>query len=168
MKIKFLFAALLLGALSASADKVPCLVFTGAAEGTSSHDMSVYNRVMVGEEGFTVKSSTNPDAEEIELPYALYNHIEFKDDNPTTQIESVAAAPEAGSLVYSAADNSLNLTTGSDRDFAVGIYDLSGALVARAELGRHRTLSLSGLAKGTYIALATDGAVKITAKFIIR
>lgn len=149
------------------ATEVPCLVFTGDSEQKSSHDIEKYNRIYLGDEGFILHSKTGSDVPNIELLYSMFNHLEFKDDMPTTGVESILSDGESF-LRYSETDKTLEIITPSQNEFSLGIFNLSGILVATSNLGNARRISLDSLSPGVYIAAATDGEIKLTIKFIVK
>lgn len=149
------------------AQDVSCLVFTGASEQKSSHDIEIYNRIYLGETGFKLQSNSQPDTPEIELLYSLFNHLEFKDDIPNSRVESLLSDGES-CLRYSEIDKSLEILTPSQKDFTLGIFNMSGILVATSNLGNSRTISVDSLTPNVYIAVATDGYIKLTIKFIVK
>ena len=150
-----------------ASEEVPCLVFTGASEQKSSHDIETYNRIYFGDEGFLLHSNIGSDAPDIELLYSLFNRIEFKDEIPTMEVESILSVGES-CLRYSEIDKSIEIITSSQNDFSLGIFNLSGILVATSNLGSARTISVDSLSPDVYIAVATDGEIKMTIKFIIK
>lgn len=147
--------------------ELPCLVFTGPSEQKSSHDIETYNRIYLGDEGFTLHSNTYSDFPDIELLYSLFNHLEFKDDVPSAGVELNLSDGESF-LRYSEIEKILEISTPSTNNFSLGIFNLSGMLIAASDLGSARKISVDALSSGVYVAVATDGIIKLTVKFIVK
>lgn len=169
LKIRIVAAAVLalMCGATASGETVPSLVFTGLGEETAVHPQETYGRIYLGEESFKLHSLTDETAEDIELPYNLFNHLEFKEMEASSGVESVAESDSAR-IRYIAETQTIRLDAPADADYALGIYNVDGVLVAASHLGTQREVSLAGLPKGTYVALATDGSDKLTLKFIVK
>lgn len=148
-------------------DEVPCLVFTGTAEQNRSHEMETYNRIYLTDEGFLLHSNINSDAPDVKLLYSLFNHLEFKDDMPTMGVESNLSDGKSF-LRYSEVDKTIEIITPSQNDFSLGVFNLSGILVATSNFGSAGKISVDSLSSGVYIAVATDGDIKLTIKFIVK
>ena len=146
---------------------VPCLIFTGPSTEDYKLDSGTYNRIYLGENGFKIHSTSDSSSSDIELFYSLYNHIEFREDFPSTGIEEIVADGKSY-LVYKAELKCLEINSSSDGEFKIGIFDLGGKLIATSNLGGAKSLSVESLAPGLYIAIAYNGKEKINLKFIIK
>lgn len=148
---------------------VPCLIFTGNSDTRQSLDLSKLNRITFDDEGFTVSSSDGGSAGEIRLLYPLFNRMEIGDDVPSnvSGIDEISITSDS-KLLFSSEDRILKIESSSANQFAIGIFNLNGVLVATSKLYTRDNLSLEALSPGAYIAVASDGEIKLTLKFIIR
>ncbi len=165
------FTGLLLsGSCTATAqDAVPCLIFTGSSDTSYCIDLSKLNRVTFGDEGMTVSSSSDDGQPEVTLLYSLYNRLQIGDAVPTDPagIEAVEVAGDS-SLRFISDTESIVLNSTSENPFTIGIFGLNGTLIASSRMTAGQSLYVGSLAQGSYIAVASDGNIKLTIKFIIR
>lgn len=163
-------AMLLIGAPGSGAQEaVPCLIFTGQAEGEQRLDLLQYNRISFGDEGVVISSSKDGEVREVQLLYSLYNHFELGDAVPNVDagIEETAAA-DGSRMRYDNATKTISIEADSTRPFTIGIIDLKGALVATSKMYAGQQLPVGELPTGGYIAVATDGTSKSSLKFIVK
>lgn len=148
---------------------VPCLIFTGNAETADCIDLNKLNRITFGEDGMTISSSTESNEPEVTLLYSMFNRLEIGDAVPTdlTAVEIIEAEGNA-KLCYNADSKSLALYSGSDKPYSIGIFSLSGTMIATSVMRGGQSLSIGALTDGTYIAVATDGKSQLTLKFILK
>lgn len=114
----------------------------------------------------TISKSTDSNTPEINLLYALFNHLEIGDAIPT-DISGVDAvkADENLQLRYISIAKSLVLESPSSSNYSIGIFSLNGTLIATSTMTAGQSLSLETLSSGTYIAVATNGESQISVKF---
>ncbi len=148
--------------------KVPCLIFSGNAETERSIDLANLNRITFSDNPMVISSSKDDAVQTVELLYSLYHHIEIGDAIPTSDagIEDVHADSDSR-LYFDAQAGLLNLQTSSDTEFSVGVFNVSGHLLLTSELNNGDAVTLEGLTPGVYIAVATDGKIKLNLKFIL-
>lgn len=156
----------LLFSLLCNADtKVPCLIFSGKAETEHSIDLSKLNRITFGDNSMVI-SSSNDDAEPyIELLYSLYHHLEIGDAKPAG-IEQLGDNVDSR-IHFDFTSKILYLQTPSEKRFSIGIFNVGGQLVHIAEVYGGNGVTLGNLSTGVYVAVATDGNIKLNLKFII-
>ncbi len=146
--------------------EVPCLVLSGQAQSERHIDLSKLNRITFGPESMTVSSADGKDAQE--LLYSLYHHIEIKSAVPDIETGIVLnPTSENASMRYLADTRSLKIEAAQDSRFKTGVFDIKGTLVMTAEIAGGESLSVESLAAGTYVAVATDGTVTLSIKFLI-
>ncbi|MCM1452498.1 MAG: T9SS type A sorting domain-containing protein [Clostridium sp.] len=169
-KKKWLAALLMLISSSAmGVDVQPCLIFTGYSADKQCIDLSAFNRISFDEDGFTVSSSKDDSTQEINLPYSLYNRFAVGDDVPNMEagIGAISIQDES-QLEFLSESNSLKIISASTNSFEIGIFSLNGVLVAKSSMHSHDLLSLNELMPNVYVAVASDGNIQLTLKFIIR
>lgn len=167
---KWLTCLLVVVTLSARGETVvPCLIFKGNTGNRQSIDLSKFNRLSFDDDGMIVSSSNGATTEEIRLLYSIFNHIEIGDDVPSNEAGLDGNSVSLDSkLLFVSDDKSLKIETSSTNRFSVGVFNLKGALVATAKIFANDGLALEALVPGAYIAIASDGEIKLTLKFIIR
>lgn len=167
---RFLPLSILLCAMNAQgADEVPCLVFTGESMSPSLFDMEIFKRVYVGEDSFIVHAPDNTEYEDTELPYSLFNRLEFKSSSLTDGVQKITAQNESSTVLrYVADSHALCLTSESSSVYKTGIFTTSGTLVATTSLKGGQSVSVQQLTPGMYVAVATNGAKSYVTKFIIK
>lgn len=166
---KWLACTMMLITISAYGENVvPCLIFTGNSGSKQSLDLSKLNRITFDNDGFTVSSSNGGSTEGIRLLYSLFNHIEIGDDTPTNVngIDKISISTDS-KLLFREADRGLKIETPSTNQFMIGIFNMNGVIVATSNMDTNDSLSLEALSPGAYVAVATDGEIKLTLKFII-
>lgn len=115
-----------------------------------------------------VSSSNDFSVPEVQLPYSLYHHFEIGDAVPTASINISTIDVASGSRLLFCSDiKSLVVESTSDSPFRVKIYSLGGKLLAISEVHAGQMLSAKALDAGIYIAVASDGQITLTLKFII-
>lgn len=147
---------------------VPCLVFSGSAEKDNHFDLTEYNRITFSENSMTVSSSTDETRKPVEMAYSLYHHFTVGDAEPDdfSGIE-VAESGEQSRIFVDAKSRLLHLQSWSVSPFAVGVFDIGGRLMLTGELHAGDALTLDALTAGSYIAVASDGNVRLSLKFIL-
>lgn len=154
----------------ANADtKVPCLVFSGNAEKEHRIDLNSRNRITFNDNSMVISSSNDETVPPVELLYSLYHHLEVREAAPadiTVGVEAIDAETESRIYVDSHA-RLLHLETSSETEFTTGIFDINGHLLMKAELNSGDAVTIEALSPGVYIAVATDGKIKLTLKFIL-
>lgn len=150
-------------------EAVPCLIFTGNSGATNCIDLNKLNRITFGENEMTISSSKDGNEPEVTLLYSMFNRLEIGDAVPTdlTAVETVEADGNA-KLCFNADSKSLEVYSGSDKPYSIGIFSLSGTMIATSNMKAGQSLSIGTLADGTYIAVATDGKSQLTLKFILK
>lgn len=113
----------------------------------------------------SLSSSENPGNIVAELPYAMFNHIEFSDE-VLSSIEEILS-PDA-SLIYIPDENALEITADLSEPFTVWILNSSGAIMSRLKTMPGEKLYLKSYTPGMYIAVATANKIQLTKKFIIK
>lgn len=169
-KIKVGLSAVLLSCVctAKAQEEVPCLIFTGASESEYCIDLSKLNRITFGEEGMTVSASGDSQTPEVNLLYALYNHIQIGEATPTdVSGVDIVKSDEKSLLRYIFNEKSLILESSTSSAYSIGIFSLNGTLIATSSMTAGQSLSLEALTSGTYIAVATDGKSQISLKFKI-
>ena len=136
-----------------------CIIISGKAENELAMDLMEYNRIYFGQETMTLSNPDNPEAD-IQLFYSEYNRLQFGPSNPNVNIEEAEA--ESFRFMYLKEEQTLNLTT-SDETIEIGIFNLSGSLIARSQ---SKQTSVSRLPSGTYIAIAIGENQTYTVKFV--
>ena len=167
--LAWLLSFVLLSGLVCKADtKVPCLIFSGNAEKEHCIDLANLNRITFGDNSMVISSSSDGNNKSVELLYSLYHHLEIGDGFPDkgAGIEAVDADSDSHIYVDSQA-KLLYLTSTSETQFSVGVFNTSGLLLMTSELISGDALSLEAIGPGIYIAVATDGDTKLTLKFIL-
>ena len=150
-------------------ETVPCLIFTGPQQSERCYDLVRHNRIYFDNNGMTV-TSANADAEnKVFLAYTEFKAftIGMRVPSEFSQAEAINVG-EGTTLMYIAETKSLCIRSDSARNFAIGVYNAAGQLIATSSMLADQTLSVAGLATGTYIATATDGERKATIKFVIK
>lgn len=159
---------LLSGLVCKAETKVPCLIFSGNAEKNHLTDLAKLNRITFGDNSMVISSSTDENQQPVELLYTMYNNIvigeEFP-DNIATGIEAIDT--DSGARIYVEAQSELlYLESSSNEQFTVGIFSISGTLLLTSELRSGDAVSFDVLSPGVYIAVATNGEMFLTLKFI--
>lgn len=150
-------------------DVVPCLIFTGNADNEYNIDIGRLNRITFGENGMTISSSNDNSADEIQLLYSLYHHLEIGDAKPTVSASLDEISVDSHSQFKFQCDTeTLVIDSSSDATFDIGVFSLNGILLATSKLKAGQELSVSDLSRGAYIAVASDGNLKLTLKFILK
>ena len=147
-------------------EEIPCIVFSGNSPKEHNFDLSKYNRIYLNESSFSVTSSS-PDAETVELLYDLVHHIEFKHAIPSFSMIADVSADAGSSLQYHDDSRSLVVRSDEDSEFTVGVFGVSGQLMASAKVRTDEAFRLESLMPGIYVAVATYGKTKLTLKFIL-
>lgn len=162
----WLAAALLLCLSRAQAQEaVPCLIFTGNAGAEQCLDLAKFSRIAFGEDGMTV-SSPNGGTEDVFLSYSEYNRFKIGDAVPTASAGIDVAESDAGSCMrFDAESKSLIVDSASEQTFKIGIFGVSGMLIATAEMSAGQALAVDALQPGTYVAVASNGESKFSLKF---
>lgn len=152
----------------AAATKVPCLVFSGSAERENHFDLAEYNRVAFGENSIVVTSSKDESRKPVEMLYSLYHHFTVGDAEPDdfSGID-VAENGEESRILVDGDLRLLRLQSWSASPFSVAVFDIGGRLMLTGELNGGDALTLEALAAGSYIAVASDGKVRLGLKFIL-
>lgn len=147
---------------------VPCLVFSGSAEKDNHFDLTEYNRITFSENSMTVSSSKDETREPVEMLYSLYHHFTVGDAVPDdfSGVE-VTEVGEESRIFVDGESRLLHLQSWSASPFSVGVFDIGGRLMLTCNLSAGDALTLDALPAGSYIAVATDGAVRLTLKFIL-
>ncbi len=149
-------------------DVVPCLIFTGNSDISECIDLSKFNRITFEEDEMIISSTSNNDNPDIKLLYSLYNHLEFGDATPTDTNEiKTIETDETTQLCFQADTKTLILKTASDIPYSIGIFTLKGTLIAISRMTGDQSLCVESLAKGAYIAIASNGESKISIKFVL-
>ncbi|MDE7419566.1 MAG: T9SS type A sorting domain-containing protein [Muribaculaceae bacterium] len=150
-------------------EAVPCLIFTGNYGTPNCIDLNKLNRITFGEDEMTISSSTESNEPAVTLLYSMFNRLEIGDAVPTdlTAVEIVEAEGNA-KLCFNADAKALTLESGSNKPYSIGIFSLSGTMIATSNMKAGQSLSIGTLADGTYIAVATDGKSQLTLKFILK
>lgn len=114
----------------------------------------------------TISSSTDIHTPEVNLLYALYNHLEIGNATPTdaSGVDTVRG-DENSQFRLAYTSKSLVLESPSSSPYSIGIFSLNGTLIATSTMTAGQSLSLDALASGTYIAVATNGESQISLKF---
>lgn len=155
--------------VSANAETVvPCLICTGNSSTKQSIDLSKFNRITFDDEGFTVSSSQDGNSTDVRLLYSLYSHLEIGDDTPTNEagIDDNIFSTDS-KLNYLSDTKCLTIVSPSTNQFSIGVFNINGVLIATSKVYSDDSLSVEMLPSDTYIAVATDGNIKLTLKFII-
>lgn len=148
--------------------KVPCLIFSGNAGKKNHLDLSAFNRITFGENSIVVSSSKDETREPVEMLYSLYHHFTVGDAVPDnfSGVE-VTEVGEESRIFVDGESRLLHLQSWSASPFSVGVFDIGGRLMLTCNLSAGDALTLDALPAGSYIAVATDGAVRLTLKFIL-
>lgn len=150
-------------------NEVPCLIFKGESQEDCRVDLSVFNRITFVENGMLLTSSKNVTEEEVLLLYSMYNRMETGAAIPTISVDVDKIVAESNdALHFDAAAKTIHLQSGSDKEFAIGVFTPEGAMAATAKISADMPLSLQNLASGIYIAIATDGKTSMTLKLILK
>lgn len=117
----------------------------------------------------TISSSNESSEPEVTLLYSMFNHLEIGDAVPT-DISSVKFIESEGDaqLRYIADTKSLALESSSDKPYSLGVFSLTGSLIATSKMSAGQSLSIESLSEGTYIVVATNGESRLTLKFILK
>ena len=155
--------------LTKADEAVPCLIFTGNSGTPHCIDLNKLNRITFGEEEMTISSSKESNEPTVTLLYSMFNRLEIGDAVPTdlTAVEIVKAEGNA-KLRFNVDTKTLALESASDKPYSIGIFNLSGTMIATSNMKAGRSLSIATLPEGTYIAVATDGKSQLTLKFILK
>lgn|GEM_PF-6763286 len=117
-------------------------------------------------------TSANEDAKENTfLSYSEFKAFKIGMRVPSefSLVDAINAGGEGGTTLKFISDTqSISIQSDSEGDFAVGIYDATGKLIATSKMTADQMLSVRQLTPGMYIAAATDGERKATVKFIIK
>lgn len=150
-------------------EPVPCLIFSGYGTDEQCLDLAKFNRIYFDHSNMTVASSTDNETESFYIPYTDYHHFKIGLAVPKTisAIEDIVIAGDV-QLVFDGKTGALRLRASSSLPFAIGIYNLSGNLIASSVMCNGESLSTEGLSPGVYIATATDQNDKTALKFIIK
>ena len=141
------------------------IVVSGTSGEKQNFELSRYNRITFGNTTMSLSSSENPGNIVAELPYAMFNHIEFSDE-VLSSIEEILS-PDA-SLIYIPDENALEITADLSEPFTVWILNSSGAIMSRLKTMPGEKLYLKSYTPGMYIAVATANKIQLTKKFIIK
>lgn len=163
-----MFLFLLYASPSFGEDVEPCFIFSGNSDTNKNVSLSSYNRIYFDNNGMTLSSPNEDINDELRLSYSDFHHIMIGLASPdvSTGVETTVADAESY-LEFMSDSKALAIHSPSEKIFKVGLYDLSGNLVAVAQMQSDDTLTLERLSPNTYIAIATDGETKMTLKFII-
>lgn len=135
-----------------------CEITVSHQNGNSvTYDFLVYNRIIFGDDGMRLVSSTDPSVEPIELSYNDYERISFS--------SGAGIADVIGSeyrLVYDKGTECLRIDGADGEPFTIAIYSLTGLMVAQG----NAPLSADQLTNGVYIAIASDNRSILKLKFI--
>ena len=150
-------------------DIVPCLIFTGNSESPSYIDLNKLNRITFGDNEMIISSSKESNEPTVRLLYSLYNRVEIGDAVPS-DLTAVKIVEAEGNdrLRFIAGTKSLALDSSSDKPYSIGIFNLSGTLIATSNMSAGQCLPIETLPEGGYIAIATDGKTRLTLKFILK
>lgn len=144
-------------------EKVPCFIFSGPSGSENVFALDKYNRITFGNTSMFVSNPANPD-DKIEMLYSAYNRFRVGDAVPSG-IESVAD-DNSLLLTYDAATGSLRLYGDSGKNYAVGIFSISGVMVFQTHLHGDESVSLETLGNGVYIAIAIGENKTYKLKFV--
>lgn len=153
--------------VSQAAVEVPCMIFSGSSPQEHRIDLAKYNRLTFGDNSIKLSSSKDSQAQQVELLYSLFNHIEIKDAVPSSISEVEEVEMTNAALHFNQMNRTLSLEGESEVKFTIGVFDMGGRLMASAQMKGDEYISLSSLQPGFYIAVATDGTSKLTLKLII-
>lgn len=145
-------------------DKTTSMVFSGQSGEKFVVDLSVYDRIYLNEDSFTITSTTES-VEDIELLYSLFNHLEFNDETPLDEDVVVA---EDTHIRYFSESNSLFLESNEDNEYTLGIFDVAGMLKFSSKVKTNTLLNLTDIPSGVYIAVAYADKSSVSLKFIIK
>lgn len=152
-------------------ETVPCLIFTGPGQSERCYDLAKQNRIYFEGNGMTVTSANEDAKENTFLSYSEFKAFKIGMRVPSefSLVDAINAGGEGGTTLKFISDTqSISIQSDSEGDFAVGIYDATGKLIATSKMTADQMLSVRQLAPGMYIAAATDGERKATVKFIIK
>lgn len=79
----------------------------------------------------------------------------------------MAESGEQSRIFVEAESRLLHLQSWSVAPFAVGVFDIGGRLMLTGELHAGDAMTLDALTPGSYIAVASDGNVRLSLKFIL-
>lgn len=159
---------LLSPSVSTGETTVPCLKFSGNADAEHCLDLSKLNRITFGDDSMTVSSSTDNGQDPVELLYSLYHHLEIGEAAPSISVGIADISSDSDSrLSLNAGTGGLRIVSPSDRPFSVGVFNPDGTLMLKANLYSGETLSTESLTPGVYVAVATDGEIRLNLKFIL-
>ncbi|MDE5976459.1 MAG: T9SS type A sorting domain-containing protein [Muribaculaceae bacterium] len=170
LRLSWLMNLALLSSLFCKADtKVPCFIFSGNAETEHSIDLAKLNRITFGDNSMIISSSKDESNESVELLYSLYHHLEIGDGKPSGSISGTETIDNHSDtrLQIDGISKLLYLQSASDLMFSIGIFDINGKLLQTCELKNGDAMTLEFLSPGIYVALATDGKIKLNLKFIL-
>lgn len=153
---------------SAAREAIPCLIFSGSAETENCLDLAKFNRITFEYDGMTVSSSKIDGVQEAFFAYSLYNHLEIGDRIPNdfSGVDGVFG-DENAKLLYCSDTRSLIVESSADNPYGIRVFNLTGAVIASSTVYPGESMSVNALSPGIYIAVATDGKIKSTLKFII-
>lgn len=147
---------------------VPCLIFSGNADTEHSIDLAEKNRIYVTADGMKVSSRHEDPSAEVLLPFSNYHRFRIGMRIPDTLTETgYILSDGSSSLVFLSDTKSIFLKSVKESVFSIGIYNLSGVLIASSAMHSGQSLSLEPLPAGMYIATASDGETNLMLKFII-
>ena len=162
---------LLLCPLSRADIKVPCLKFSGNAETELSIDLAKLNRITFGDNSMIISSSMENGEQSVELLYSLYHHMEIGDAFPTAGgagNDELDAAYSNSRMYVDTQAKFLYIQSPSEDKFSIGVFNISGQLLLNSELNDGDAVTLESLIPGSYIAVASDGKIKLNLKFILK
>lgn len=168
MRRTLLFAILCgLGAvkMAHAAEEKPCLIFSGETEARHLLDLEEFNRITFGEHSMTISHSDKSE-NRIELLYSAYHRFRVGSGIPS--VSAIDEIPDADteSFVYERLSQTLKICGESENVYAVGIFNLTGTLIARAELRGGESVSVKTLEPAVYIAVAVNGKDVKKIKFV--
>lgn len=167
--LRWLTGLMLCGFCQAKAEyTVPCMIFTGNSEAEHCIDLEKLNRITFGDDGMTISNSKEDSAEEVQLLYSLFHHLEIGDAIPTVDVAiGEINADSETSLAYHAESKTISLDSATESTFKVGVFDLKGTLLISAKMTGGESLPADALQSGVYVVIANDGTTTLTLKFII-
>lgn len=151
-------------------ESVPCLIFTNASESLRCFDLGTFNRIAFSDEAMTVSSAKDSEILPVKLFYSDYHHfsIGYAMPDQLTDIREIGGDYSDSHLSFRADTKSLLVESDSMLPFVIGIYNTQGSLIATSQVNTYQLLPLGTLAPGMYIAVATDGKIKLTLKLVIK
>lgn len=150
-----------------AADEVPCLIFSGGSPTEHCIDLEKLNRITFGNDRMIISSSKDNSAENVELLYSLFHHLEVGDAIPTLSALDETTISAVSDIRFNPDTKSLIIESDSELPFTTGIFTVSGNLMINSIVNAGESISVQILTPGVYIAVATDGEIKLTLKFII-